>query len=159
MLLADPDTYVADRSVVPVSKTTVGEPPEMLRFTRESKLTRTSTATPALIEPSAVVLDTPEIVGAAVSIVTDPETEEDVFPAESDCEADKAQVPSIKVVRSHVDPVVEPLTEQETLLEPLFDAVTVMVPPFSAAMTLIVGVESDVIPSELLEPRSDAVAT
>jgi hypothetical protein len=131
----------------------------MLRFTSESKLTLTSTAAPAFFEPSAVVLDTPETAGTAVSIVTDPETEEDAFPATSDCEPDKVQVPSTRVVRSHVDPVVEPLTEQDTLLEPLFDAVTVIVPPFSAAMTLIVGVESDVIPSELLEPRSDAVAT
>ena len=36
---------------------------------------------------------------------------------------------------------------------------TVTVPPTSAAITLIVGVVSEVIPSDVLEPESDPVAT
>jgi hypothetical protein len=37
--------------------------------------------------------------------------------------------------------------------------VTVTVPPASAASTLIVGVVSEVIPSDALEPESDPEAT
>lgn len=149
-----PDVNEAARSVEPVSIVTVGEPEEVFTPTVPSNATRISIATPDFFEPFAVFVETPETVGATVSIDADPVTEDETFSAASVCTAVRVQVPSTNVPRSHVEPVVEPATVHTTSVWNARVAVTVMVPPFSEATTRIVGVLSLVRPSLELEPVS-----
>ena len=69
----------------------------------------------------------------------------DALPAASVCSAVMLQVPSASVPSVQEDPLVLPANVHVTFDEPVFTAVTVTVPPASAAITLIVGVLSDVV--------------
>ncbi len=87
-----------------------------------------------------------DAVGATVSMVMDNAlVAGDALPAVSVCSAVTLHVPSASVPSAQEDPLVLPLMVQVTLDEPVLVAVTVTVPPASAAITVIVGVLSDVM--------------
>lgn len=148
------DAYGAARSVAPVSIKMDGVPPVLSTRTVLSNTTCTLMATPTFFAPFTALLVTLETVGATVSITMVAEDELDTLVAVSVCVAEIDQVPSTKVVRSQVEPDVEPLMEHTTFVSPDFVAVTVIVPPASAATTFTVGALFLVMPSELLVPVS-----
>lgn len=154
-----PDVNEAARSVEPVSINNVGEPEVVLTPTAPSNVTRTSIVAPAFFAPFVVLLDIDVALGATVSMMNEPDTDEETLPATSVCTAVIVHEPSTSVVRSHVEPLVEPDIVHVTSGCSARLAVTVTVPPFSAAITEMVGVLSLVRPSLELEPESLEVAS